>query len=681
MQRPNGIIKDYINQVSHLAEKDENELLKTIALMYLHQSNDEDKNEKVLGKTNKVGIWRRNSDNNDSGYVIDEDRMDEMNFWARNMNIVPKSTKKRVVLIGESAARGYFYDPVYNPAMELENTLHEMAVNEYEVIDLARTDLSYEMMINLINESAELNPDMVVLFAGNNWDVNDIWENHKFEVSKVIREEGLNGLVQYCNEFLVRNVENLYSHLNNLFTCKEIPVIVIIPEFNLCDWKDPDIGVNWLMDGECSRWNLLFDITKTMMDAGDYKDCIKMLETEESMHEYAGTKLWYSLAKSYNSLGMNDKAEQVYTKIKDITMIYPKINTPRAFSVVQEALKNAAVRYKGIQYIDMHDLFYQEGSLIGREFFMDYCHLSLKGIRILMRSVAGVILNQDISETINREMNIDKKVESQAHFLAAIHNAHWGQEDEIIQYHLEKAIMEWPEIRDTMKEFIDFQCRTLPIWMSKQTEGYIGGISEQGQRYLTENKGLLLDRKLIDAIGNVLKSEELVQHILEVRNKAYGLQRGTISLLSSDYYVNALSQKEAQYNWSTIPEKLRRYGYLTAYGEDTGFIFTTNQPVDIQSELIYRANIKSDEVKKVMISINQQEIGSYEITSDWQKLNLNISKEYIKEGINEINVQWPAVNDSMKEQREKIIDEIEKGITPEVVPIYGEIYKFVLLGA
>ncbi|WP_132038529.1 SGNH/GDSL hydrolase family protein [Kineothrix alysoides] len=667
-----------MKQLSRLAQKDEKGILKNIALMYLNQNYRDEEEAERTEESDKVGIWQRDAQGNTEGFTVDQSKLDEINFWAKNMSIAPKKGRNRVVLIGESAARGYFYDPIYNPALELNSILNNADAGQYEVVDLARTDLSYDMLINLIEESAVLEPDVLVVFAGNNWDIHKIWEKYNLEVSEVIREEGLNGLLRYSDAHLAANVEKMYKQLR-AFTDKGIPVVIVIPEFNLNDWKDPEIAANWLMGGDCGRWNQLLKKTKAMMAAGEYENCIKLLESEE-IKGYAGTELWYALAESYKHLGMVDQAEKIFIKIKDITMIYPKVSTPRAFSAVQKALKNEACKNDRIRYVDMHDVFSSEGGVIGREFFMDYCHLTSKGIKLLMQKVASSILSQDISTNIYNGLIVDKSTESHAHFLSAIHNAHWGQEEDIIKYHLETALREWPEIKETMKAFIDFQCRNLPVWMSKRAEGYIGIISEQEQRYLTENKGLLLDRKLINIIGDVLNDANLLKHIMEVRNSAYGIERGEVNLLDSDYYVNSLSQKEAQYNWPSIPAKLKRYGFLAAYNKNTGFAFTTGNPLGIHLYLVCQVNNGNKNPKKIKIFINEHEISSSEIVCGWNKLKVYISEKFVKEGMNDIRIEWPSLDADMRIQENKVIEEIEKGIIPELVPVYGEIHKFILTG-
>src|SRR6267142_4118990 len=85
--------------------------------------------------SNRVGIWEKKVENGQTYFVRSKDKLEEWNYWANLGRIEPKGHKKRVVLIGESVARGYLYDPQYTCAMALEKVLQTHAgSDEIEVI-------------------------------------------------------------------------------------------------------------------------------------------------------------------------------------------------------------------------------------------------------------------------------------------------------------------------------------------------------------------------------------------------------------------------------------------------------------------------------------------------------------------------------------------------------------------
>src|ERR1700712_2909221 len=115
-----------------------------------------------------IGIWQPSKEKNT--YERDISQHFEWPLWASTHKIEAKGSKKRIVLLGESVARGYFYDPLYTVANELESILtHTPGLEETEVIDLAKTSMTMDGLLELAQASIRLEPDAVVVFAGNNW--------------------------------------------------------------------------------------------------------------------------------------------------------------------------------------------------------------------------------------------------------------------------------------------------------------------------------------------------------------------------------------------------------------------------------------------------------------------------------------------------------------------------------
>ena len=62
------------------------------------------------------------------------------------------------------------YDPHFTPAQALQKIMDAACgPAKIEVVDLARTDLMHEQLQELIVQALHLEPDALVIFAGNNW--------------------------------------------------------------------------------------------------------------------------------------------------------------------------------------------------------------------------------------------------------------------------------------------------------------------------------------------------------------------------------------------------------------------------------------------------------------------------------------------------------------------------------
>src|SRR5262249_46458744 len=90
----------------------------------------------------RVGIWERKK--NTSYFARRPDKRNEWHSWAAVGRIERKGPARRVVLLGESVARGYLYDPQFNVAKALALILEsKLGKGAIEILDLARTDLKF----------------------------------------------------------------------------------------------------------------------------------------------------------------------------------------------------------------------------------------------------------------------------------------------------------------------------------------------------------------------------------------------------------------------------------------------------------------------------------------------------------------------------------------------------------
>ena len=88
----------------------------------------------------RIGIWVRSK--NDTAYRRLEVHRSEWRLWADNEEIPARSRGRRIVFLGESAARGYFYDPDFAPAVVLQALLRSVpGTRDIDVVDLARSNI------------------------------------------------------------------------------------------------------------------------------------------------------------------------------------------------------------------------------------------------------------------------------------------------------------------------------------------------------------------------------------------------------------------------------------------------------------------------------------------------------------------------------------------------------------
>ncbi len=117
----------------------------------------------------------------------------------------------RVGFFGESVAAGYLYAPHVTPARVLEGQLRAAGGSgNFEVVDLARTNETLASLAETVRTAVQIQPDVLVLFAGNNWNLLETPEVSPYAPSvlarrdygEALREEGIAGPVRRAAERL-----------------------------------------------------------------------------------------------------------------------------------------------------------------------------------------------------------------------------------------------------------------------------------------------------------------------------------------------------------------------------------------------------------------------------------------------------------------------------------------------
>src|SRR5690606_15276345 len=110
----------------------------------------------------------------------------------------------------------------------------------------------------------------------------------------------------------------------------------------------------------------------------------------------------------------------------------------------------------------------------GRRYFLDYCHLTFDGLRATALAVAetlGAALElPDRPGTDGVPVRAAADRLALAHFLAAVHNAHYGQPEDVLRHHLTRALDADASVADRIEDYLDYQTRIAPNWMCSSYE-------------------------------------------------------------------------------------------------------------------------------------------------------------------------------------------------------------------
>ena len=629
-----------------------------------------------------IGIWKRKVENGQICFVRRIEVMAEWHWWANLGRIEAKGAKRRVVLIGESVARGYLYDPEFTPALALEKILAPyFGADGIEVIDLARTNLGYKVR-ELAIAALQLQPDIAVIFAGNNWNVSEPRPSELTEIDDALLKDGIAGAKRICDQQIERNARRIVDDIASAYESSGVPLVWIIPEFNLRDWQDPITNAPRLGAGLNREWLSLLEEARSSLCDGDLSNASKlaarMIEIDQGVC-MAGFYILAECSKRSNDIA----AERKYLELARDSMSWDlsRMPTPRPYRVTQDVLREKTAGYKN-QFVDLPVLFKEHlnGEMPDRRLFLDYCHLTTEGIRVAMGAAASCVLRAltgiDTLVTTD-DVAPPREIEAEASFLAAIMNGHCAQSYDVVHYFCARALKLSPHAGELMLNYIDFQTRRLlPMRMTEAEERIAKSGSSLMQRYLLRLNQKRLDKVLLDAIVNALAEVEIDarERVAQLRREEHSVVSTDIDLL--DYYYCSATGQEQELAWLNRVEE-KRYrpdaDYYRAYWPESRFVFVGEAGCAVS--LLLTCRLPNGE-GAISVLVNGKPQVEMVVNGEWSSWTINLDGEVVRDGLNEVAVRWPVVDFDNTGWIESVRQRVCERKFPEFYPIFGEIHSF-----
>lgn len=680
MNRPSDKLRPVADELAKLISAGSSERERMQALLEQLYANSMPPTPPRKAETGHVGIWKPTvGKDGATTYNRDPALLREWTLWADTAKIAVQSPHKRVVLLGESAARGYLYDPYYNLAKELDGILSKTKLTEtVEVTDLAKTNLLLEELVALVPACMALRPDVLVIMAGNNWhfSVEKQLTGDDLARMRALLESGAYDELKACIEDKFRRVAT--AALQSIAAAAaqySVPVIFVIPEFNLADWKsDADEQIiPWAPDARMACWLSAREKALAALARGQKG----LLESAASLMIASdptnplGHEL---LAQCYLQEENWPAARHCLEQARDTVLFGRALRSkPRCFSVARQTILEEGKRL-GMHVVDLVRIFEADanGALPSRDYFLDYCHMSVKGIRVAMTHTAAAVVEVMTGrrpaphELAPSGIAPAAGVLANAHFCAAIHNAHGGQQDYIMEHHCRAALALSPAIKDAMHQFIDFASRYNSTKFCKSFSDIL--YSGNGFSQYTRSAGLLharnnklLDITLVDIMVNVLADAgmDLSASVNALRVQQHGAGPAQKNLLESFYVSNT-------YNAFIIEDKLN---YLQARRTATEVWVVSNACASISLQLVYRTPGRQYDDKVVRLSCNGEQLAEAPMSSAWACCNFSIPASCLREGVNCLVIEWPYTSEPIAAGKPVL-----KDYFAACYPVLGEVY-------
>jgi hypothetical protein len=630
-----------------------------------------------------IGIWKKQVESGKILYKRDLAEKRNWSDWADTDVIYARGTRKRIVLFGESVARGYYYDPFYNVAKELQAVLQGIPDgHNIEVIDLAMTGQSFAELMALSQASIDLEPDVAIFFAGNNWggDIQSSLLDQSLDaIVASFKSYGLMGISQLLEKSAQRMIRELFFTIEKTFLKRGIPVVFVVPEFNLKDWKsdDKENALAWLPGGGTEKWVETKEEAIVALKANDIdrlgRSAAKMVAlfpTNPMSHELLG--IFHFLK------GDHKEARACFGRSRDTVIFSGTASKPRCFKMIRDQLLNQAAK-TGIEIVDLASIF--EGAhrshIPGKQEFMDYCHLTVGAIKTAMRYTAQKVIkvlcrkNIEIDAIPDSKLFPDNHVSAIAHFSAAIHNAHSGQPAEILQYHCGKAIEYSSKVRDVMLKFVDFSTRRAPSYFcSSYTELIRNGEMYQyeGGRSLMHAPGRkIMDIPLVDAIASTLKPvvPGISDEVDGLRRSEHGITTQGVDLLDSFY-------SRTHYNYYIDEGDTGLYQARTIESVFYFVLEKCSDPLVLEISCRLPGAGASNALIGIRMNNRDQFVTKLAASADWTTHSFRVEEEFLVDGVNRLIIKWPLAYRPMAND----IPASYKGILNMIFPVIGEISSF-----
>jgi hypothetical protein len=626
-----------------------------------------------------VGIWHRDARTGD--FVRSREMLIDWDLWANVERISAKQSRTRVVLLGESTARGFLYDPQFSVAAALESALRSQMEN-VEVVDLARTNLGLEIT-DLAKAALILQPDVVVIFAGNNWGWTDLRDVHPASAT-IAAASGVPGLKRFIEARHSQTAEEIIRNIANVYADAGVPFVWVIPEFNLADWKDPVTNAPHLLNGRNREWLKEYARAVAALEGGDSDHAWALASKLIEIDEGTTVSGYYILAECSRRRGDVRGMRSCLESARDAVIWWDTFaRTPRPYSVTRNTLRTEIGKCRNAQFVDLSTVFsdHLNGGIPGKELFLDYCHLTASGIKVAMAATATAVLrlvnNAEIAwrDLARHVAGPSADADSEAHFLAAIHNAHWHQPYDIVHHHCATALSLSSRIAQVMAPFIDLQTKRTPLLrMCKAAEQIAQTTSPSVHHYLFRFNHQRLDKVLLEAVANSLLKAGMDrrEHLQRLQTREHSVSSRRINLLDHYYCSSSGQPQEAQW---VRPRTRTRVDYYKAYWPESKFVFLSEPLQPVRLDVTWRRPCAQSS-DTVSLEVNGQLQAEIAVGAEWDTWEVHVDVDAVKEGVNEVIVRWPFPQHAGQQVLDAIVDDIDSGLNPELFPVFGEIHFF-----
>jgi hypothetical protein len=650
-----------------------------------------------------IGPWKPQREDDEWVFVreltTDELLWPRQNQWSDSLSLrQKKGAKRRICLIGESVAQGYFYAPFVTPAKLLEAALAEAAgPGEYEVIDVSkRGETPYSLIYRLV-EVLQLAPDVIVCFAGNNFHFRFFGSDgleHRLKEAEALAQHGVAGLLQLTKNAMRSFTEEALDNMAVVARSQDVPLVWVLPEANMADWGNW-APVHWLPGNGTAGWWELFRTGVRCLEEKDWAGAEDVARRMLGLDGGCSPTSHEMLARALEGQGRLEESRRAH--LDEIEASCWDANwwpwVARIATTVRETIQSRCELHE-IPCVNLSEVFalHSGSPLQGRRLFVEPNHNTIEGMVVAVAAAAAQVLRMEnpprevawpslVEKLAPRIDSIDDAICKFLTFLAQyLENVPLVGQKELAAWWCKAAIAADPSVRDLMAEYVAAKATRSPLILSR-LEAVEPPVRRLNMSYVRPFKSrtnlrrsdLHLDYRIIEAICDAVEAsgrpmkEEMIQLLLE--------HHGSLPV-----DISAFEYREQPF-----------FDFGATYGESatfrsvvpwSTFYLVADATRDVELDLTSRLPVyESRRAGSVQVSINGSSVGQVELTGRWGRSKLKVARALLQRGVNRVRLDWPVPPPDGEFALAQATRRMEQGLAGEIYPVLGEVFSLVVRAA
>jgi hypothetical protein len=652
----------------------------------------------------RVGIWVPQMIDGETWFVRDPAVLDPETLWAHVERIGPKRDRRRIVFLGESCARAFPLDPLFNCVAALRIYLGSVAGgDEVEIVDLAHCGITPGPLVGMIDAARALDPDVFVIFAGNNWQVSPQRLDFPRLGSTLAASGSWRAIAPELDRAVRTQVADWMTAIAEACRRAGTPALFVIPAQNQRDGWLPATRYHPLLTSQdqarreeliarMEAWHAAGEVTRADAVAAE-------LVALEDGFSIAGLQ---GLARSALARGAADEAARLFEQGREM-LVYLPLSRLDSYTTRIDEMRAAASR-EHLPIVDLPCAFRQmnEGRLPGRDLFLDRVHMTARGVVLAMAATAEALMPLLDLPVASRDdllavpIDVEPRAEAQAHVYFAQYMM--PQDPDLSRYHCRQAIARTPEAAEVMRHYADLLMRRVPFVLSDAFH--------QLQRLEARFPGLRgLQRRALDTHQNSVTADTtlarfLMEAIAEADPDDGGREMPDRALARFEAVVraqNAVGPRDVDLLRCTAADEAldgvpaHDRAYMKCFRREIHFVVTSPAAAyPFRVSLTARSGharmegpVEGQmEGRTASLRLNGEPLQTWPVSRAWRTIECVAPAALVRDGINQLTVIWPDPDEPHEDRlRLAVVALANRKLlggsqSPDVFTIYGEIAAF-----